>query len=147
LAPGRASAPRDSERPAAAGLGLLAEPDTLPAALPSNGAAQQPARANDLSAYRLELARAARQFRRYPSAARARGVAGTAEIRVGAVSLPRSLATSVPVATVSRGSGSELLDAAALAMVEQAIAVAQIPPGLAGRSFKLYLPIEFTLDE
>lgn len=95
-----------------------------------------------LRGYRLAIASQARRFKRYPAEARASGWTGSTEVRleVGAEGQPRP-------ATVSRSSGHEVLDRAALAMIDAGAARARLPDSLRGREFAVSLPVEFRLDE
>lgn len=95
-----------------------------------------------LRGYRLAIASQARRFKRYPAEAKASGWAGVTEVRleVGAEGLPRP-------ASVTRSSGHEALDRAALAMIDAGAARARLPDSLRGREFAVSLPVEFRLDE
>jgi protein TonB len=95
-----------------------------------------------LRGYRLAVASQARRFKRYPPEAKASGWIGSTEVRldVGSEGLPRP-------ATVSRSSGHEALDRAALAMIDAGAARARLPDSLRGRNFSVTLPVVFNLDE
>ncbi len=95
-----------------------------------------------LRGYRLAVASQARRFKRYPAEAKASGWTGSTEVRleVGAEGQPRP-------ATVSRSSGHEALDRAALAMIDAGAARARLPDSLRGRNFTVMLPVMFNLDE
>ena len=95
-----------------------------------------------LRGYRLALATQARRFKRYPAQAMASGWAGTAEIRVEVGSDGRPL-----VATVVRSSGYELLDRAALTMIDAGAQRARLPESLRGKAFAVVLPVVFNLDD
>jgi len=95
--------------------------------------------ADNLRAYRLALAREARRFRRYPALAREAGWHGRTTLRL-------ELAMT-PTLTVARGSGHAVLDQAALAMMQQAIARVPIPETLRARAASLELTIEFDLTQ
>ncbi len=95
-----------------------------------------------LRGYRLALATQARRFKRYPAQAMASGWAGTAEIRVEVGSDGRPLA-----ATVVRSSGYELLDRAALTMIDAGALRARLPDSLRGKAFVVVLPVVFNLDD
>ena len=95
-----------------------------------------------LTRYRLDLAREARRFKRYPPLARERGWEGVVVITVAAV--PGVLRPSV---AVDRSSGVVLLDEEALAMVTRAVQSSPLPEGLAGRSFSFSLPIHYRLAD
>lgn len=95
-----------------------------------------------LRGYRLAVASQARRFKRYPAEAKASGWTGSTEVRleVGAEGQPRP-------ATVSRSSGHEALDRAALTMIDAGAARARLPDSLRGRNFTVTLPVVFNLDE
>ena len=92
--------------------------------------------------YRLALASQARRFNRYPAQATASGWEGSADVRVevGSDGHPRP-------ATLARSSGHDLLDQAALAMIDAGALRARLPDGLRGRSFAVVLPVVFNLDD
>lgn len=91
--------------------------------------------------YRLALAVEARRYRRYPAAAMAASMGGTAEIRVAVGS-----AGTVPEVLLSRSSGHDLLDDAALDMMKRAAPRTVVPERLRGRPFVVSLPVVFDLD-
>ena len=95
-----------------------------------------------LRGYRLAVAGQARRFKRYPADARASGRTGSTEVRleVGGDGTPRP-------ATVSRSSGHDSLDRAALAMIDAGAARARLPDSLRGRDFAVLLPVVFSLDD
>lgn len=95
-----------------------------------------------LRGYRLAVASQARRFKRYPAEARASGRTGSTEVRleVGGDGTPRP-------ATVSRSSGHDSLDRAALAMIDAGAARARLPDSLRGRGFTVLLPVVFSLDD
>lgn len=95
-----------------------------------------------LRGYRLAVASQARRFKRYPAQAMASGWAGSAEIRleVSSDGQPRDV-------TVSRSSGHELLDRAALAMIDAGAQRASVPESLRGRAFAVVLPVVFNLED
>ena len=95
-----------------------------------------------LRSYRLALATQARRFKRYPAQAMASGWAGTADIRVevGSDGRPRA-------ATLVRSSGYEVLDRAALTMIDAGALRARVPESLRGRAFVVVLPVVFNLDD
>ena len=125
-----------------------ATPATRPpaAGLPAGALLSQDNAAGDvldgLRGYRLSVASQARRFKRYPPQAMAAGWAGSTEVRleVGSDSQPR-------LATVARSSGHELLDRAALAMIDAGAQRARLPESLRGRSFVVVLPVVFNLDD
>lgn len=95
-----------------------------------------------LRGYRLALATQARRFKRYPAQAMASGWAGTADIRVevGSDGRPRT-------ATLARSSGYEVLDRAALTMIDAGAQRARLPESLRGKAFAVVLPVVFNLDD
>ena len=95
-----------------------------------------------LRGYRLAVAGQARRFKRYPADARASGRTGSTEVRleVGGDGTPRP-------STVSRSSGHDSLDRAALAMIDAGAARARLPNSLRGRGFTVLLPVVFSLDD
>ncbi len=94
-----------------------------------------------LRTYRLAVASQARRFKRFPAEAKVSGWTGSTEVRleVGAEGLPRP-------ATVVRSSGHEVLDRAALAMIDAGAQRARLPDSLRGRGFAVLLPVVFNLD-
>ena len=95
-----------------------------------------------LRGYRLAIATQARRFKRYPAQAMASGWAGSAEIRVEVDSDGQPRAT-----TVTRSSGHEALDRAALTMIEAGALRARLPESLRGKAFAVVLPVVFNLDD
>jgi protein TonB len=113
------------------------------APLPTRTAADpEGVNADELRQYRLELAIAARRFKRYPELARERGWEGRVEV---AVSVRARL--PVPQFSLVGSSGHAVLDEQALWMLEQASAATMLPGGLRSRDFRIVLPLEFTLEE
>jgi protein TonB len=98
------------------------------------------AAADGLRGYRLTLATQARRFRQYPAEAVASGLTGSTDVRleVGGDGQPRA-------ATMVRSSGHELLDQAALAMIDAGAAHARLPESLRGKPFAVVLPVVFNL--
>jgi len=133
--PGVASAPAPAAAaaPAIAGsaiAGLLTEGNAGGDAL------------DGLRGYRLAVAGQARRFKRYPAQAMASGWAGTVEVRVEVLADGRPRA-----ATVARSSGHEILDRAALTMIDAGALRARLPDVLRGKSFAVVLPVVFNLDD
>lgn len=95
-----------------------------------------------LRGYRFAVAAQAGRFKRYPAQAMASGWAGTADIRVevGRDGRPRA-------ATVVRSSGHEMLDRAALSMIDAGALRAHLPESLRGKAFAVVLPVVFNLDD
>lgn len=98
--------------------------------------------ANALRGYRLALAVQARRFKRYPAQATAQGWAGTAEVRLTLAAGGRP-----DTATLTRSSGYEVLDRAALAMMNAAVQQTPVPASLQEKAFAVTLPVVFNLDE
>ena len=98
--------------------------------------------ADGLRGYRLAVAGQARRFKRYPAKALASGWEGSAEVRLEVGGDGRA-----QVATLSRSSGHELLDRAALAMIDAGAERAHVPDSLRGRAFAIVLPVVFNLGE
>ena len=95
-----------------------------------------------LRGYRLAVATQARRFKRYPAQAMASGWAGSADIRVEVGSDGRPHA-----ATLARSSGYEVLDRAALTMIDAGALRARLPESLRGKAFAVVLPVVFNLDD
>lgn len=93
---------------------------------------------NGLRQYRIDLAVAARRFRNYPTAARSAGLGGVAGIRVAVDANGQSQGTEL-----HSSSGNALLDAAALAMLENAARTTAAPPTLRGQPFDVLIHVEF----
>jgi protein TonB len=125
---GRAQAMRLVPGPATAALPLESEERGLNAA--------------GLRQFRLALAGEARQFRRYPAAARLSELTGTAEVRVTVES-----GGIIRRVDLSRSSGHGVLDKAALEMLRQAVPRADLPESLRGRGFTVLLPVVFEVEE
>lgn len=97
--------------------------------------------ADGLREYRLALAREARRLKRYPLLAREKGWEGTVQVTAvfaGALQ---------PAVTLSQSSGHPVLDEQALAMITRAVQVAELPESLRGRSFRVLVPVQFSLDD
>jgi protein TonB len=107
-----------------------------------SSSALQPASAEDLGQYRLNVARSARQFKVYPSLAREKGWEGLVHV---SVAMPIGLGH--PIVSLSRSSGHEVLDRQALEMVEQAVSLAIMPEGMRGSGLSISLPVEYRLGE
>ena len=94
-----------------------------------------------LRQYRLALAREARRSKRYPPVARERGWEGRVEVTVVVG------AATGPAVSLGRSSGIAVLDEQAVAMITQAVVTAALPESLAGRSFRLSVPVAFSLND
>jgi len=92
--------------------------------------------------YRLNLAREARRYKRYPAGIDGREIEG-----VVVVSVSVQLAERWPETRLQKSSGDEALDRAALAMMEQAVKTARIPLELQGRRFRIAVPVEYRLAD
>lgn len=95
-----------------------------------------------LRQFRLALAGEARKHRRYPETARRAGLTGTAEVRIAieAGGLARH-------ADLSRSSGHDVLDKAALEMLRMAATRAVLPESLRGQSFAVLMPVVFEVED
>ena len=96
--------------------------------------------ADALRYYRLSLAIAARRYQRYPAQARAQGWAGSVEV---ALLLSANGRTST---ALSQSSGHGALDEQALSMIGQAAQAIPLPEALQGRSYRLLVPVLFSLE-
>lgn len=92
--------------------------------------------------YRLSLAREARRFKRYPDQAREQGREGVVVVVVTTVA-----GVAIPQVRLSQSSGSDLLDQAALELLDIAVQTAMLPESLRGQQFGLTLPIHYRLDD
>lgn len=97
--------------------------------------------ADELRQYRLSLAIAARRFKRYPALARERAWEGTVEVLIVVSAL-----LPAPEISLARSSGHAALDEQALDMIGQAARATALPGNLQGRSFRLLLPVRFSLE-
>lgn len=127
--------------PTAAGSSVEAPADQVasPSSVPLP--ARDGVSANDLRDYRLSLAIAARRFKRYPPLARERGWEGTVEL-VLAVNAHRP----EPDIALVRSSGFAALDQQAQDMLVQAARTTMLPASLKGRTFRVLLPVQFSLE-
>lgn len=90
--------------------------------------------------YRLNLAREARRYKRYPAGADGRSAEG-----VVVVSVSVQIVAHRPEIRLQQSSGDEALDRAALEMMGRAANVASIPLELQGRRFRIAVPVEYRL--
>ena len=102
----------------------------------------QPASAEAIGQYRLNVARSARQFKRYPSQARENGWEGVVHV---AIAMP--IGPGNPTVALDRSSGHAVLDRQALDMVERAVSLAILPEGVRGRNLTIYLPVDYRLSD
>ena len=98
--------------------------------------------ADDLRTYRLNLAREAGRYKRYPAIARERGLEGVVVVVVST-----RAGVALPQVSLSQGSGEAVLDRQALEMVSLAVRYATMPDSLRQRDFGIDLPIHFLMDE
>lgn len=114
-----------------------------PVAPPSTASTQHEDPSPDgVRQYRLNLAREARRFKRFPQLARDRGWEGAVVVVVSTVA-----GMPVPQVSLSNSSGYELLDREALELVAQAINTAALPESLRNSPFALTLPIHYRLND
>ena len=133
--------------PAAAGdrQATPAASDALPTGATAGAALSESSASGEaldgLRGYRLAVASQARRFKRYPAQAMEAGWTGTTEVRVdvGADGRPRP-------ASVTKSAGHELLDRAALTMIDAGALRARVPDSLRGKAFAVMLPVVFNLD-
>lgn len=92
--------------------------------------------------YRLNLAREARRYKRYPH-----GVDGRNAEGVVVVSVFMQIVARQPETRLLQSSGDEALDRAALEMMEKAVKTAGIPLELQGRRFRITVPVEYRLAD
>lgn len=103
--------------------------------------ASEPVSAASLSAYRLAVARQARQF--IPGSPAIRSTGATVEVRVSIHIMPGA---AWPVVRLQRSSGRSQFDEAALVMIGQSVRLAPLPAELHGRRLQLELPVLFAPD-
>lgn len=135
------SAPPDAAPQASSPGGAQAEKGRLKPEMTASDPAPR-VDENALRQYRIALAQAAREFRRYPALARERGWEGVVRVRL---QWPRGGGECV--VEVLKGSGHSLLDEQAVLMLEQAARRSPLPESLRGQSFELILPVEFSLQQ
>jgi len=88
--------------------------------------------------FRMAVIVATRTFKRYPKEAAQQGLQGKASIRVSVNEYGKIMSCELKVST-----GHEILDTAALDMVKNAAASAQIPNALRGKEFAVDIPVSF----
>lgn len=88
--------------------------------------------------YRIALARAARSFRNYPQTARETGSGGLVKVR-----LDINEAGRPQPGILLESSGQDVLDAAALDMLDRAAQQVNVPASLLGQAFQMVIPVEF----
>lgn len=138
-----AAADVSAEAPAApSGRAATADAPGVGVAPVPHGSASDGLDANALRGYRLALAVQARRFKRYPAQAQAQAWAGTAEVRLALAAGGRP-----ETATLTKSSGHEVLDRAALEMMNAAVQRTPVPAMLQTQAFSVTLPVVFNLDE
>lgn len=98
--------------------------------------------ADGLRQYRLALAKEARRYKRYPALARERNWEGVVTVTIS-IPLPGAL----PLVSLGKSSGHEILDRQALEMIGQAVLAASLPESLRGKAVSVNLPVRYSLDE
>ncbi|WP_153132467.1 energy transducer TonB [Dechloromonas hortensis] len=98
--------------------------------------------ADGLRQYRLALAKEARRYKRYPALARERNWEGVVTVTIS-IPLPGAL----PLVSLGKSSGHEILDRQALEMIGQAVLAASLPESLRGKAVSVSLPVRYSLDE
>ena len=108
------------------------------AAAPAPGASSR--NPNAVPNWKSRLVATLERSKRYPSEARARGEQGVAQL---AFSIDRH--GGVHHARIVQSSGSSLLDAATLALIERAQPLPPPPPELAGAEIAIVVPIRYNI--
>lgn len=98
--------------------------------------------ADALREFRMALARAAREFRRYPALARERHWEGVAKVQLRWPKGPGEVQV-----WLIEGSGHVILDEQAVAMLQQAVRRTPMPEALRGQRLEMVLPVEFSLQQ
>ncbi|KXB30515.1 hypothetical protein AT959_14400 [Dechloromonas denitrificans] len=98
--------------------------------------------ADGLRQYRLALAKEARRYKRYPALARERNWEGVVTVTIS-IPIPGAL----PLVSLGKSSGHEILDRQALEMIGQAVLAASLPESLRGKAVSVSLPVRYSLDE
>ncbi|HEX6735476.1 MAG TPA: TonB family protein [Azonexus sp.] len=130
--PSAAAGPRaQKQAPAATGPG---SPSAVVAA--ASEAASGELAEESVSQYRLAVARQARQFRHYPEALQAQGMAG--EVVVGVVA---AVGDGGPHVRLERSSGHARLDEAVVAMIAQAVRLTPWPSEWQRRPVRATVPV------
>ena len=107
---------------------------------PAPAAAAPAEDAGSLDAYRIDLMRMARRYKRYPRVAMDNNWEGKVIVRmvIGANGLISSL-------SVVTSSGHEILDKQAVEMIQKSKPLVLIPAALRGREFRLEIPVIYSL--
>ena len=98
--------------------------------------------ADGLRQYRLALAKEARRYKRYPALARERNWEGGVTVTIS-IPIPGAL----PLVSLGKSSGHEILDRQALEMIGLAVLAASLPESLRGKAVTVSLPVRYSLDE
>lgn len=127
---------RQQKHTTLASMPSTAEKKAAHEAAPARGAASR--NPNAAPNWRSSLVARLERYKRYPPEAQSRGEHGVAQLafrvdRSGGVHTPR----------IVRSSGSNLLDAATLALVERAAPLPPPPPELAGAQIAVVVPIQY----
>lgn len=101
-----------------------------------------PMDADALREYRMALARAAREFRRYPALARERQWEGVAKVQLRWPKGPGEVQVRL-----MEGSGHAILDEQAVTMLQQAVRRTPMPEALRSQRLEMVLPVEFSLQQ
>lgn len=96
---------------------------------------------DEMRNYRIQLAKQARKFKRYPIFARQRELEGVVELVL------RYSPASGGRIEISRGSSHEELDAQALEMIRKAYIATELPVVLKKSAFNVVLSVEYRLSE
>ncbi len=135
--------PQETRQPATepkAATPTVAETDLAPAEPQATVALQNAGQRSGVDSYLSRLSRHLARFYQYPHRARRLGQEGTPVIafefrRDGTLVADR----------LKIGSGHELLDEAALAMLRQAAPLPEVPREMTGTRFRYVLPVRFSL--
>jgi protein TonB len=140
-APPQPAAPSAPSAPASSAPASSAPPAAQPDAAAPPTQAPSPDQGT-LEAYRVDLMRMARNYKRYPRVAMDNNWEGRAVVRlvIGANGMTRTLA-------IVTGTGHEVLDKQALDMIQKAKPRVQIPSALRGREFTIEIPVIYDLKD
>jgi periplasmic protein TonB len=116
-----------------------------PAGIPATEAAGKSGNSTDagtVEQYRLALIVAARRYKRYPAIALEKGWQGKVQVRM-VISANGMIAS----ASITTGSGHDILDNQALEMLKKGNTAVPIPASLRGREFSFEVPVIFNLED